>query len=167
MNIFIPAIGKREGISFSPQIYVDASSDELIITGQIGSEIEQAVYIAMTLIRKQEIKIPKYMHVHFPHYEYEKVGISASLGIYYCLFACLTQKKLKKTYMMSGEIDIEGNVYGIGQINEKMKVFKKSNFDYFIIPYGNSNFVSNNVIAIKNIFQLDKIISRLENEDEI
>ena len=168
MNVFIPGIGENESIYFNPQIYKSNDGpDELIITGQIESEIEQSVYISLTLIRKQGIKIPTYLHIHFPHYEYDKTGISASLGIFFQLFTSITNKRLKKKYIMTGEIDIEGNIYGIGQIKEKIDVFKQNDFDYMIIPYENKNFAEKNIIAVQNIYELNEIIKLLEDKNEV
>ena len=70
---------------------------------------------------------------------------------------------------MTGEIDIEGNIYEIGQFKEKLNAYMKSEFDYFIVPKQNvchSN-ESSNVIPVSNIYELDIVMSVLETNNEI
>ena len=51
VSIFIPGIGKEESIVFSPQIFMKNNKMEnIIISGAIDIEIEQATYISLTLI---------------------------------------------------------------------------------------------------------------------
>ena len=169
-NIYIPAIGNQDFIYIQPQIYSENEDyDNILVTGLIDNEIEQSIYISTTLLIKQKIKIPNFLHTHFPDYNYYKSGISASLGIYYSLLCHLSNRILKNSYLMTGEIDIEGNIYEIGQFKEKMNAYMKSEFDYFIVPEQNVCHPneSSNVIPVSNIYELDIVMSVLETNNEI
>ena len=154
-NIYIPAIGNQDFIYIQPQIYSENEDyDNILVTGLIDNEIEQSIYIS---------------NIHFPDYNYYKSGISASLGIYYSLLCHLSNRILKNSYLMTGEIDIEGNIYEIGQFKEKMNAYMKSEFDYFIVPEQNVCHPneSSNVIPVSNIYELDIVMSVLETNNEI
>ena len=102
-NIYIPAIGNQDFIYIQPQIYSENEDyDNILVTGLIDNEIEQSIYISTTLLIKQKIKIPNFLHIHFPDYNYYKSGISASLGIYYSLLCHLSNRILKNSYLMTG-----------------------------------------------------------------
>lgn len=82
-NVYIPTINENNVQYFEVQIYYDYSDDNLIISGYVDSEIEQSVYISLTILKSWKIKIPNFIHIHFPDYNYLKAGISASLGIFF------------------------------------------------------------------------------------
>lgn len=165
VSIFIPGIGKEESIVFSPQIFMKNNKMEnIIISGAIDIEIEQATYISLTLINKDN-ELPSYIHVHFPEYCYNKGGISASLGIYFSMLYYVKKRTLKNKYMMTGELDIEGNIYEIGLIEEKVGVFDDSKCDFMFIPIENKRLCKNrdNIFGVSNIYEIQKIIDKLEN----
>ena len=165
INIFIPGIGEEGSIIFSPQIFMqNKKMENIIISGAIDLEIEQAIYISLTLLNK-DIELPKYIHVHFPEYSYNKGGISASLGIYFSMLYYTKKRILKNKYMMTGELDIEGNIYEIGQIKEKVEVFNVSQCDFMFIPIENKKSYENSdrVFGVSNIYEIQKIIDKLEN----
>ena len=100
-NIYIPAIGNQDFIYIQPQIYSENEDyDNILVTGLIDNEIEQSIYISTTLLIKQKIKIPNFLHIHFPDYNYYKSGISASLGIYYSLLCHLSNRILKNIFII-------------------------------------------------------------------
>lgn len=83
------------------------------------------------------------------------------------LYCFIKNIKLKRKYMITGEIDLFGNIYSIGVLKQKYKLFKDSNFDYFIIPYGNKFDIDkndNSVRVVKNIAELLNNIKEIENE---
>lgn len=169
MNIYIPAIGENEGIIISPQIFAcETYMDNVIISGNIDSEIEEAVFLSITLLLKMGITIPRYLHIHFNDYNYNKRGISASLGIFFALFTAIRKVKYKFKYMMTGEIDILGNIYEIGQIEEKIKLFLRSDCDYMFVPLRNDGkiYSHKNVFKVSKIEDIFEVISSKEEADD-
>ena len=75
------------------------------------------------------------------------------------------KRTLKNKYMMTGELDIEGNIYEIGQIEEKVGVFDDSKCDFMFIPIENKRLCKNrdNIFGVSNIYEIQKIIDKLEN----
>ena len=99
------------------------SPKEFIVTGAIDSDMEQAVYISVTCLRQFHIYMPSYIHIHFPDYSIIKSGISSSVGIFMCLYFLLKNIQLKYAYLVTGELDIYGNIHEIGGMKEKKNVF--------------------------------------------
>lgn len=167
-NIFIPAVNDKDGKIIDVQIFKDNKQNEgLVITGLIDQEFEDSIYLSISILKRYGFKIPKFLHIHFPNYNYKKVGISVSAGVFMTLYCFLKNIKLKRKYMITGEIDLFGNIYSIGVLKQKYKLFKDSNFDYFIIPYGNKFDIDrndNSVRAVKNIAELLNNIKEIENE---
>ena len=164
-TFFIPAISEDDSTAFQIQVYGEMNDESsLIITGYIDIEIEQSVYISLTLLRKQNIVVPNFLHIHFPDYNYMKCGISASLGIYCSLYSELQNRRTTKKYLATGEIDLNGDIEEIGDINRKYALFKEGQFDFFIVPQKmlNKNFpfllADSKVIGIQNIKEIDNII---------
>lgn len=166
-KIIIPAVSSEMDVKeIEFQIYCeDSLENELIITGLYGTDFEQACYIAITNLRRMNIKIPNYIHIHFLNYDFLKVGISCSLAIFSLLYIKIKKIDLKHNYLMTGEIDIEGNIHEIGVLNEKFDDFIKNNeIEYMIIPKTNKlNAMSNikynkNVIGCSNIKEVCKIL---------
>lgn len=76
--------------------------------------------------------------------------------------------ELKKTYMVTGEIDLFGNVYSIGGVKQKYSLFKNLDLDYFIVPYGNISDLNKTDVSIKSVSNLNELINIVEEcENEI
>lgn len=164
-GFFIPAIGEEDSTAFQIQQYGEMNEvGSLIITGFIDMEMEQSVYISLTLLRKQNIPIPDFLHIHFPDYNYMKCGISASLGIYCTLYSELGKHCTGKKYLVTGEIDLNGDIAEIGDIERKYELFNQGQFDFFIVPKKmlNGEFpflvADNRVIGIQNVKEIDTTI---------
>lgn len=167
-NIFIPSVSATDGKTIEVQILKDNNSDNLIITGLIDEEIEESVYLSLSNLKRLGFGIPKFLHIHFKDYNYRKAGISASLGIYLLLFSFINNMELKKTYMVTGEIDLFGNVYSIGGVKQKYSLFKNLDLDYFIVPYGNISDLNKTDVSIKSVSNLNELINIVEEcENEI
>lgn len=170
MNFFIPAIGKKEALFVQPQVYMTNDlNHNIIITGAVDDEIKQSVYISLSLLHKLNNTLPSYIHVHFPEYSYYKTGISASLGICFSLWQKIKMINLKYTYLMTGEIDLDGNIHEIGQIEEKIKAFNNSGLNYFIIPQISHSKALNKdrIFSASNISEIFDYIDYMESGDEI
>lgn len=167
-NIFIPAVNNDDVKIIDIQIFKEEKQNKgLIITGLIDEEFEDSICLSISILKKLNIDIPPFLHIHFPDYNYIKSGISVSLGMFLTLYCFLKNIDLKKKYMITGEIDLFGNIYSIGAIEQKYNMFKKLNLDYFIIPYGNIIDLDKDnykIKGIKTINDLIVILEELENE---
>lgn len=168
-GIFIPAINERDGKIIELQTFMSNNEyKDIVVTGLIDVEIEQSIYLTITILMDMGISLPNYLHIHFPDYTFIKSGISASLGIFLNCYIKLNNEIVSNSYLVTGEIDIYGNVWEVGGIIEKYELFKKSNIEYFIIPEKNLKQLrniklDNNVVAIKTVAELISKIGEIEN----
>lgn len=164
-----PGIGDVDGKLFGVQVNIyDDDEERIITTGLIDSEIEQAIYISITNLRRISGFRLCYIHIHFPDYNCLKSGISSSLAIFVSLYIASQGIKLNKKYVLTGEIDLYGNIVGVGAIKEKTILFLKSNFDYFIVPQENFDEVntiasSRNVCAVSTLSEVIDCIKEIES----
>lgn len=163
MSIVIPGYGDSEGVLFFPQIFsCNREAESLLITGSIDQEIEQSVYLSVSICLEKKVTIPNYLHIHFPDYCYMKCGISASLGVFLNLYFYLQKKTLKKKYMATGEIDLDGSIYPVGLLKEKTELFRNSDIDYFFVPYQEEATEEDNLFKVKTITEVITKIEQLE-----
>lgn len=105
------------------------------------------------------------MHIHFPDYNYFKGGISSSLAVFISIFCVLRNIKLKYSYVITGEIDIEGNLYEVGDIEKKIILFKKSGCNFFISSDKNKELYkgSDNMHSFSSVKEVIEFVIDKEN----
>ncbi len=141
MQIYIPAIGKDNIKCFEVQAFAYESDERsIIVTGLVDKVILEGVEIAVALLKLKSKKIISFfdshtINIHFTDYSFIKEGSSAFLAIYLCLYEmiCLL-KPLPIRILVTGEIDLKGNIISIGGINQKKKFFDENQFDFFVSP---------------------------------
>lgn len=94
-------------------------------------------------MKKLSVKIPDYIHIHFPDYTKLKGGFSCSLGLFLILYTKILNLNLKNTYMAMGEVDIYGNVRVVGAIEKTLKLIHNTDFGidiaFFLVNKKNSH----------------------------
>ena len=124
-------------------------------------------------LKSWKIKIPNFIHIHFPDYNYLKAGISASLGIFFSIYSSILEITVTKSYLFTGEIDILGNISEVGGMEYKYKLFKKEKFDFFIVPtnvkkqIGKKNTEDSAIIGFNTLYDMCKFIKNQEGLNEI
>jgi ATP-dependent Lon protease len=106
----------------------------LTITGNLGTVMKESATIAMEYIKAHadsldidpEI-IDKYnVHIHVPEGATPKDGPSAGVTMLTSLVSLFTQRKVKKSLAMTGEITLRGKVLPVGGIKEKILAAKRA-----------------------------------------
>ncbi|WP_044398432.1 endopeptidase La [Lacinutrix sp. Hel_I_90] len=106
----------------------------LTITGNLGKVMKESSTIAMEYIKSnaEEFGIdPKVfdnynVHIHVPEGATPKDGPSAGVTMLTSLVSLFTQKKIKKSIAMTGEITLRGKVLPVGGIKEKILAAKRA-----------------------------------------
>ncbi|GAK91674.1 ATP-dependent protease La [Nonlabens ulvanivorans] len=106
----------------------------LTITGNLGKVMKESATIAMEYIKAnaEELGIPtevfeKYnVHIHVPEGATPKDGPSAGITMLTSLVSLFTQRKVKKSIAMTGEITLRGKVLPVGGIKEKILAAKRA-----------------------------------------
>jgi len=106
----------------------------LTITGNLGKVMKESSTIAMEYIKSNandfgidsEVFNKYNVHIHVPEGATPKDGPSAGVTMLTSLVSLYTQKKVKKSLAMTGEITLRGKVLPVGGIKEKILAAKRA-----------------------------------------
>ena len=106
----------------------------LSITGNLGKVMKESATIAMEYIKanadsfgiKPEVFDKYNVHIHVPEGATPKDGPSAGVTMLTSLVSLFTQRKVKKSLAMTGEITLRGKVLPVGGIKEKILAAKRA-----------------------------------------
>lgn len=113
----------------------------LNITGNLGKVMKESATIAMEYIKSNADRFgidsevfEKYnVHIHVPEGATPKDGPSAGITMLTSLVSLFTQKKVKKSLAMTGEITLRGKVLPVGGIKEKILAAKRARIKEIIL----------------------------------
>jgi ATP-dependent Lon protease len=146
--------GVAVGLAWTPVggdvLFIEAGrmpggSKGLIMTGQLGSVMQESVQAALTWVRANAFKYgvdPDIfknidIHVHVPAGAIPKDGPSAGVTMATALLSMLTDRCVKPNLAMTGEITLTGQVLPIGGVKEKVLAAKRSGVTELILPEEN------------------------------
>ena len=106
----------------------------LSITGNLGKVMKESATIAMEYIKANAEELDlnpdvfdKYnVHIHVPEGATPKDGPSAGVTMLTSLVSLFTQRKVKSSLAMTGEITLRGKVLPVGGIKEKILAAKRA-----------------------------------------
>jgi ATP-dependent Lon protease len=106
----------------------------LTMTGNLGKVMKESATIALEYIKANAGKLgidpevfSKYnVHLHVPAGATPKDGPSAGITMLTSLVSLFTQRKVKKSIAMTGEITLRGKVLPVGGIKEKILAAKRA-----------------------------------------
>jgi len=106
----------------------------LTLTGNLGKVMKESATIALEYIKANAEKLglspeifDKYnVHIHVPEGATPKDGPSAGITMLTSLVSLFTQRKVKKSIAMTGEITLRGKVLPVGGIKEKILAAKRA-----------------------------------------
>ncbi|MFT7051222.1 MAG: ATP-dependent Lon protease [Psychroserpens sp.] len=106
----------------------------LTITGNLGKVMKESATIAMEYIKANadefgidpEVFSKYNVHIHVPEGATPKDGPSAGVTMLTSLVSLFTQRKIKKSLAMTGEITLRGKVLPVGGIKEKILAAKRA-----------------------------------------
>lgn len=113
----------------------------LTLTGNLGKVMKESATIAMEYIKANSDKLGisptifnNYnVHIHVPEGATPKDGPSAGITMLTSLVSLFTQRKVKKSLAMTGEITLRGKVLPVGGIKEKILAAKRAHIKEILL----------------------------------
>jgi ATP-dependent Lon protease len=130
-------------------LFVEATSMEgnsdLTLTGQLGDVMKESARIALSYVRShsEELGIEgdvfkdRMFHVHVPAGAIPKDGPSAGITMATALASLLSERPVKHTVGMTGEVTLQGRVLPIGGLKQKVLAAHAAGLTDVIIPERN------------------------------
>ena len=117
----------------------------LNITGNLGQVMKESATIAMEFIKANadnyginpEVFSKYNVHIHVPEGATPKDGPSAGVAMLTSLVSLFTQKKIKRSLAMTGEITLRGKVLPVGGIKEKILAAKRARIKEILLSEDN------------------------------
>ena len=131
-------------------LFVEAASmagtGGLVLTGQLGDVMKESARIALTYVRSHAapLNIPDgafagtEFHLHVPAGAVPKDGPSAGVTMVTALASLLTQRPVKSTVGMTGEVTLQGRVLPIGGLKQKVLAAHAAGLTEVILPARNA-----------------------------
>jgi len=146
-------------------------SGKIQITGKLGEVMKESVQTALSYARSIscELKIDAKefnsfdFHIHVPEGATPKDGPSAGIAICLALISIISQKEIKKTVAMTGEITLTGKILAIGGLREKLLAATRGGISTALIPKENEKDLSEipeeitkklNIITVSHISEV-------------
>ena len=150
--------GVATGLAWTPVggdiLFIEASvargTGKLSITGQLGDVMRESAVLAVSYLksRSEEYGIPNTaftewdLHIHVPAGAIPKDGPSAGVALMSAIASIFTQRKVKSTIAMTGEITLRGSVLPVGGIKEKVLAAKRAGIKKVFLPKKNEKDVA-------------------------
>ncbi|MEM6647157.1 MAG: endopeptidase La [Bacteroidota bacterium] len=145
--------GVATGLAWTPVggdiLFIEASvsrgSGRMVLTGQLGDVMKESAQAAFSYVKAHDddFDIPadalrKWdVHVHVPAGAIPKDGPSAGVAMLSALVSIYTQRCIRHTVAMTGEITLRGMVLPVGGIKEKVLAAKRAGISKVILPAKN------------------------------
>jgi ATP-dependent Lon protease len=129
---------------------------KLTITGNLGDVMKESAVIALQYIKsnsdkfglKPDIFESWDVHLHVPEGAIPKDGPSAGITMITSIVSAFTQRKIRKSIAMTGEITLRGKLLPVGGIKEKILAAKRANISQILLSRENEKDIS----EIKDIY---------------
>jgi ATP-dependent Lon protease len=130
-------------------LFVEAAGmdggDGLMLTGQLGDVMKESAHIALSWVRGNAAKLGiepsafrrRSFHVHVPAGATPKDGPSAGVTMVTALASLLTQRPVRPTIGMTGEVTLQGRVLPIGGVKQKVLAAHAAGLTDVILPERN------------------------------
>jgi ATP-dependent Lon protease len=137
--------GTGGDVLFVEATAMDGTRGELVLTGQLGDVMKESARIALSYVQShaEELEIDpdvfkdRSFHVHVPAGAIPKDGPSAGITMTTALASLLSDRPVKHTVGMTGEVTLQGRVLPIGGLKQKVLAAHAAGLTDVIIPERN------------------------------
>ena len=144
---------------------------KLSTTGQLGEVMKESATLAYTYLRSHaaafgipyEVFKRWDVHLHIPAGAIPKDGPSAGIGLLTCMASLFSQRLVKPSLAMTGEITLRGKVLPVGGIKEKVLAAVRAGIERVILCEDNRKDVS----EIKEEYLADLQITYVRDMAEV
>ncbi|MBU1626569.1 endopeptidase La [bacterium] len=144
---------------------------ELTLTGMLGDVMQESCKAALTYIRsrakvldiEKDFHKEKDIHIHVPEGAIPKDGPSAGIAIATTIASALTNRPVKNTIAMTGEITLRGRILPIGGFKEKLLAAHRAGIEIVLAPKENEKDMVDISKSVRN--EIDILF--VEHMDEV
>lgn len=141
--------GVVTGLAWTPVggdiLFVETSLSKgkgnVTLTGNLGNVMKESATLALEYLKSHaesyninpDIFEKWNIHVHVPEGAIPKDGPSAGITMAVSMFSAITQRKIRQSLAMTGELTLRGKVLPVGGIKEKILAAKRANIKEIIL----------------------------------
>ncbi len=133
------------GTTLTIEVSLMQGKGEIVLTGKLGDVMKESARAAISYIRsnaqKYGIDNARFektdIHIHVPEGATPKDGPSAGITLATAILSAFTEKPVRKSVAMTGEITLRGKVLAIGGLKEKALAAYRLGIKDIIIPIYN------------------------------
>jgi ATP-dependent Lon protease len=137
--------GTGGDVLFVEATSMEGANSELVLTGQLGDVMKESARIALSYVRSHSDELgiepdsfkDRSFHVHVPAGAIPKDGPSAGITMTTALASLLSERPVKHTVGMTGEVTLQGRVLPIGGLKQKVLAAHAAGLTDVIIPERN------------------------------
>jgi ATP-dependent Lon protease len=149
-----PEPGIATGLAWTPTggdiLFIEAlkmpGNSRLKLTGQLGEVMQESAEAALSYIRARAPYIgvsedffkDTDVHIHVPSGGIPKDGPSAGVALLTALVSLFSDRPVKKSLAMTGEITLRGHVLPVGGIKDKVLAAHRAGLQEVILPAQNA-----------------------------
>jgi ATP-dependent Lon protease len=146
-------VGVATGLAWTPvggdllliEAAVVPGKGNLTMTGSLGDIMQESAQTALSYLRMraEDFSVPFDdfenfdIHLHLPEGAVPKEGPSAGITLAVAIISAFTERKVKSSIAMTGEITLRGKILPVGGVKEKVLAARRGRIRQVLLPKQN------------------------------